>query len=675
MKKMILLFLMANLAISLTGATKFVINNGHFSPIINIQYDDERDLIFSAEEKGAISIWNRTEEKLRNHFQLTSTTIDKILISPSDDNIAVLSHDVEKYYLSVWNWNTEKQIFSRSIDEQPLFLEYSATGRYLFYGNVQNPSLTFLDARNGVKLNYMNRLPSIYDFGFLGSSEKTLMTYSSSGSIKYYDFRTSADKSEEIDTIRGLYNLNVLQSDNHFLTARTSNKVYLIDRLSGSATDTLMFSDLRLFYQNRTNGEALTVERSNRNYILKKWSTIHSVFTEIGQAIVIPTSYRLTSLGEAHGLTLTGDENGTLYKVNWTTSTLDLFSSNSTKRISDLSISGDTLTLSADDGLMTIKAPFFNNNLSTMSKPVFKRQENPLSGQTGILELERERLLIWNKDDQNGSMSILNTDSGEIEFSYDIFNSPIQDISYESGKIITLEKNGTIKIIEIANSEEVFSYSAIGLQDISMVDNNTLFAGRASTKGKSPAITINIHTKETLTVNDDRFLIFDSIAVEKNHQFYTLGLLSEDNITKTILKSHNYENLNEMKTLVIYPGEDINAQVLIDPSDSRTIYAKLGASGIYKIIGRNVIKYSNNKPVKKIYISGSILYSLNQDNSITLFKASSGQVLYTIHIFKDDAWALIPSTSDVYFGSEGVEAKILSYRNNRLVNLIPVNMR
>jgi len=143
MKKIFSVLLLISFSISLFATTNFVINKGHFSPIVSIQYDEKRNLIFSAEERGAISIWNKSDETLRNHFQLTSNTIDKILISPSDSFITVLSHDVDKYYLSVWNWNTERKIFSRIIEEQPLFLEYSTTGRYLFYGNVQNPSLTF----------------------------------------------------------------------------------------------------------------------------------------------------------------------------------------------------------------------------------------------------------------------------------------------------------------------------------------------------------------------------------------------------------------------------------------------------------------------------------------------------------------------------------------------------
>ena len=660
------------LSISLFGATKFVINNGHYSPIMNIQFDEERDLIFSAEESGAISIWNRSDESLRNHFQLTSNIIDQILISPTDDNMAVLSHDSEKYYLTVWNWNTEKQIISRIIDEQPLFLEYSSTGKYLFYGNIQNPSLTFLNARNGVQLNYMDRLPSIYDFGYLGSTEKTLMTYSSKGSIKFYDFRTSVEK-KDVPTIRGLQNLNVLQSNNHFLSAQSGNNVYLIERLEGTTKDLLSFDDLKNFYQNRTNGNVLTIERSNRNLLLKKWSTEDSNFKEIGTPVVLPYSVQITSLVDAGGVVIAGDTQGTLYKVNWEDSKLELFSTDITKKISDLSISGDSLTLSGEDGLLTIKADFFKNNHSSFNNPLFVKQNNPINVETGMMEIENECLLLWNTNNQTGSISIFNTVTGTTEFEYKDFTAPLQDINYENGKIITLEKNGTIKIIDREMNEEIFTYSAIGLQNISMVDDTTLFAGRSSTSGKSPAITININTKETLTVNDDRFLIFDSIAVEKNKQFYTLGLVLEDNKTKTILKSHNYQDLEDMKTLVIYPGEDINAQVLIDPADSRTIYAKLGTSGIYKITGNNYIKYTNNKPVKKIYLNGSILYSLNQDNSITMFKASTGQILYTIHIFEDDSWALIPSSGDQFFGSEGVEQNILSYRNNRRVFTAPIN--
>lgn len=671
MKKILYGIIMVFLAASLSAETKFVINRGHFSPIVSIRYDQSRDLIFSAEEKGAVSVWNRADESLRNHFQLTSNTIDQILISPSETNIAVLSHDAEKYYLSVWDWTMEKKIFTRTIDEQPLFLEYSATGKYLFYGNVKNPSLTFLNARNGVQLNYMNQLPSIYDFGFLGTSEKTLMTYSSSGSIRFYDFRTSEDKLN-VPTEGGLTDLNVISSNNGYFSAMKGNRIFLIDRLKGLSVDTEQFHELNNFYQNRDNGHALTLDRSNRNFVLKKWSTEGNSFKEIAAAISLPVTFKITSLVEAGDLTLAGDEDGSLYKADWTSSRLVPFSIDNTKEISDLSISGDTLTLCGDDGLVSIRAPFFSGTLSTTASPVFAREANPISGEVGIRKLDDGTTLLWTRGSDAARIVITGEDN-KVLFEYSKFNSPLQDIAYEEGKIITLEKNGTITIIDRATGASLFSYTAIGLQDISLVNNRTLFAGRSSTGDKSPGITIDLKTRETLTVQDDRFLIFDSMAVETSHQFYSLGLLKEDGKIKTILRSHNYEDLNQSETILIYTGEDINAQVLVDPDGSKTIYAKLGSSGLYKISGRNVTKYDNNKPVRRIYLSGSILYSLNEDNSITLFRASTGKQLYSIYVFKDDSWALIPSSSDIYFGSDGVEKDIISYRNNRRIDLKPVN--
>lgn len=673
MKKPLLIILLAVMLFNVEAETKFVINGGHFSPIVDIKYDQKRDLVFSAEKKGAVSIWDGSKETLRNHFQITSNVIDKILISPSDNNIAVLSHDAEKYYLSIWNWISEKKVFTRIIEEQPLFLEYSATGRYIFYGNVSNPSLTFLNARNGVKLNYMERLPSIYDFAYLGSSEKNIMTYSSSGSIHFYDFRTSSEKLN-VSTLSGLTNLNVIQTNKKaYISAVKNNQVYLIERLTGSAKDSLSFQELRSFYQNRDNGRALTLERSNRSFILKKWSTDTDRFTEASRPIILPYSYKLTSLVEAGNLTLAGDENGALYKANWDQGKLEPFSVDMTENITDLSIENDTLILAADDNLLSIKAPFFNSGLTTGVSPEFKKTKNPLGEETDFLDIGDHSILLWNTSSQKAEFVIIDRETNEIVFQYNDFTSPLLDITYLNGNITTLEKNGTVKIIESKTGNLLFSYSAIGLQDISMVNNRTLFAGRSSTAGKSPAITIDIKTRETLTLNDNRFLIFDSMAVEKNKQFYSLGLLEDDGKIKTVLRRHDYNNLNESETILIYTGEDINAQVLIDPRDSRTIYAKLGAAGIYKIIGRNVTKYDNNKPVKKIYLNGTVLYSLNDDNSISMFQASSGKKLYSIHIFKDGSWALIPASSDMYFGSEGVEDKIISYRSGRKIDLKPMN--
>ncbi len=675
MKKKLILLILLSISMSTFGATKFVVNNGHFSPIVEMKYDKEKDLIFTVEKKGALSVWNRSEESVVHHFQLSDNTINKVLIN--DNNIAVLSqsHDNEKFNLTVWDWKLEKKLFTRIIEEEPLFLEYSTKGKYLFYGSATDPSLTFINAGNGIKLDLLSDLPSIYDFGYIGSSEKTIMTYSSSGSINYYDIRTGINRGEVVNISRGLYDLNILQTgDKRTISARQDDKLFLINRGSGSTVDSMEFEELKHFYQNRSTGIIITVERTKRKNILRKWSTANGTFTEIEKEILLPNSFSIHSFLNTDFYDLAGDGEGTLFKINWVDSKFESFSSNNSKNITDILISGSKLTLSSTDGLLTIESPFFDNNPSSFTSPVFNVNENIGTGVNRILKLDDDKILIWNTANKDATALIMNSSTGAISFEYNDFTSPIKDIAYIDGKIITLELNGTIKVINESDKIVDFTYSAIGLESISMIDSNTLFAGRSSsTTGKSSAITINTRTYETMPVIDNRFLIFDSLPVKDNNKFYSLGLEFRDNKTITVLKSHDYNNLDEMKSLVEYIGEDTNAQVLIDPVDSRIIYAKLGTSGIYRINGGKYIKYKNNKPVKRIYIHGSVLYCLNQDNSITIFNASTGALIYSIFIFKDDSWALIPTSSDMYFGSIGVEQNITSFRKGKKIDLLPIS--
>ncbi|MCP4161344.1 MAG: WD40 repeat domain-containing protein [Deltaproteobacteria bacterium] len=673
MKKKLILLILLSISMSTFGATKFVVNNGHFSPIVDMKYDKVKDLIFTVEKKGALSVWNRSEESLIHHFQLSDNTIIKVLIN--DNNIAVLSqsHDNEKFNLTVWDWKLEKKIFTRIIEEEPLFLEYSTTGKYLFYGSATNPSLTFINGGNGIKLDLLSDLPSIYDFGYIGSSEKRILTYSSSGSLRQYDIRTKK-KIASVNTVRGLYNLNVLQTGNKgIISARQDNKLFLINRGSGSTVDSMEFEELKHFYQNRSTGFIITFERANRKNILRKWSTANGTFTEIEKEILLPNSFNIHSFLNTDFYDLAGDGEGTLFKINWVESNFEDFSSNNSKNISDILISGSKLTLSSTDGLLTIESPFFDNNPSSFTSPVFNVNENISTGENRILELDDDKILIWNIANKDPSALIIDSNTGAVSFEYNDFTSPIKDIAYIDGKIITLELNGTIKVINESSKKVDFTYSAIGLESISMIDANTLFAGRSSTAGKSSAITINTKTYETMPVTDNRFLIFDSLPVKDNNKFYSLGLEFRNNKTITVLKSHDYNNLNDMKSLIEYIGEDTNAQVLIDPAENRIIYAKFGTSGIYRINGGKYIKYKNNKPVKRIYIRESILYCLNQDNSITLFNASTGALIYSIFIFKDDSWALIPTSSDIYFGSIGVEQNIISFRKGKKIDLLPIS--
>ena len=220
-----------------SGATEVdvrsVVNSGHVGSVRDLQYDDRRNLLFSAGDDGTVRIWE-PDGSLVSKLQVTQLTAASIAVSPTTSEVAVVVTDgTGSYFLSVWDWEKERQLFQVPLKEQPLFLRFSGVGTYLLYGGSSWQSLRVLLASDGTPVQFRPEGFGIVGFAEVSRSEKTIMTYLVSGRLVYWDLSTG-EQTLDLPCTPYLSSIRI-SSDLRYLVGSTGHEIVLVDTLTGAA--------------------------------------------------------------------------------------------------------------------------------------------------------------------------------------------------------------------------------------------------------------------------------------------------------------------------------------------------------------------------------------------------------------------------------------------------------
>jgi hypothetical protein len=136
-----------------------------------------------------------------------------------------------KYRISVWDYASRTKLFSLPLKDPPRFLGYSASGSFLMAATSGSAGLVFLDPEDGTTLEAPPSADRV-SFAVTGKSETTMLCYSPSGVLSYWDFRTG----EEIRRFAVSRNLGevLLFGSRRFFAGIGADGLSVFDAVSGS---------------------------------------------------------------------------------------------------------------------------------------------------------------------------------------------------------------------------------------------------------------------------------------------------------------------------------------------------------------------------------------------------------------------------------------------------------
>jgi len=623
------------------------IQTSHLGGVTDLVYDFDRQLLFSAGEDGTVRVWNPADKELLTTIRISNRPVQRIAVHPTQYHItAVVGEGIEADTLIGWDWKRQRRIFMIESDTQLLHLSYSPQGKYLFYTKADFRSVTAVNPKTGRVLPYMGRGFGIVSYFTVSRNETNIMTYGPSGTITYRDIRTG-NTLKQVKTSPNLSHIRI-SPNNRFIAASTGEYLTLVDVLSGETVDRTRAEGIRDLSFTSAGNEILGVVETESGMALKKWYFGGRYIIEIS----LPQENNFPGLSRVacgdRDIYLV-DEEATIWSLS-PGAEEEILATDLRMKISDLAFQGSALAVASSDEIRVFDSDFFlgRDDESEQMDVEELRFTNPFSAPAGVEYLDNQRLLVWNKSEEEGGIAVLNTWYGGIRQLPIFFESPIKQLTVSPDGIVMVEKGGLCRVLDLDTYATEFEYHAPGMNKLIFTFSDTLVGASTSLSAfAGPLLQINRRTGETVPVQDSSLFVYDIIyAGERNGVLYTLAVEQQRNRTSTVLKAHSGYNFERAKILVEFAGEDLGATLVAD--EQRSIYTSLGSQSVRVFSNgiESILEDSGEVP-RHLYVHSGRLFSLNRDFSISVWEIRSRRFQFNIHFFRDGSWTALTADGRV----------------------------
>jgi WD40 repeat protein len=615
-----------------------IVNTGHRGKVMALRSDAARNILVSGGEDGTIQVWDGVTQKPRTILRISSLPIRRLALHPTLPQVAIIESDnISTYTLSVWDYEGKKRIFSIALSEAPLMLEYSPSGSFIIASKADWESLRFVDSQTGTVLPYLSQGFGIITSTFLSQSEKTVITYSPSGSIQYWDLQGGTRKAEFV-TNQDLEAISYTPNGLSMVGANKDN-IFHIELVGKRDKDRL-----KVIASIPLKNVLCTAVLSQYEAAVASYSDTSAIYIWNLQSTYLrrietdkPLQGKPTALRSLGGKLYLSFEDGSIASVNPLTGYTEFFGKRTLIDIEAAAINGETLLLAYRDAILSLASDYLSGQSGTLNSLTATRLQKPFTGRLGISALGEKDFLIYPEEGETGKKAFFSLDNDLYNF-YEGYPAPFLMTAVRGERLLTLDKNGTVSLIEIDTGRTLFSYTAYGIKTVSFARDGNIVAGRNKTQGmQNSLLLIDPDTGETVAINDDNLVTFALSYDETTDRLYSLGFETRNGRQKTVLKGHSGSTYERVETLLAYAGEDAGATLTLDEERSK-LYTSIGY-GTVNILGYEgftSLEEQNHIP-ESLMTAGGFLFSLNRDSSVTVWNTKTGRIAMEIYLFTDES--------------------------------------
>lgn len=536
---------------------------------------DEAGFILSAGDDGFLVIWDSAAMVARERFQLSRHTIERIAARPGRSEVAVYEGDgIGFYRVSIWNYREKERRFTLPVTNPVLYCGYTAQGTYLVLGF--SSGVLLFDGETGEQ--HGERLGT-YPVTFAVSShtERTLQTYSPSGTVAYWDLdRSSLSLSLPIPA-----NLQTpLVFGNYRLLAGQDNeRLFVVDAVSG-----------KTFFETEAVPGSVLCCANNAN---TSFSRVYPVYGEDGGANAVKREDFTVSAGGAvqRGETLVsmnagfsaaapidarnflyGSDDGRLALAAEGRDGVDFFLFKNQRRLLDVAASTDGVIAFTDEngfgafipaGFADIEALDSITLFSVNSSNRVTAGDGKMflfwryGGEAGFTGLGRTFPFVKTGDGTPLLLSGPGRMDAADEYVIDDSGHPLRSAALGNGNVLFLDLSGGIRVFSLEDSRRVFSYtSPLSLDAIFDSDRSILVARNAETgRIASPFLVVDTVSGETLPLAYPALAAF-MLYKNRAGNIYCAVLKASGRNIKTELIRLNARNPAASESIFEYDGED-----------------------------------------------------------------------------------------------------------------------
>jgi len=646
---------------------RVLINTGHSGELTAMEYQDRYGLLFTAGTEGSVRAWDPATRGLVYLLQVSHLPIRALAVNPEAPEVAVIESDgLSVFRLSVWNWQNQSPVFSVDLPELPLFLQYSPKGSFLLYGTATWNGLVLLDSRTGEPLPVLGSAPGIVSSAFMSATENTVLTYSPSGYLKYWDMRNGTLKAE-IPTLSGLRDCS-FTGNGRYMAALLDGDLVIVDLISGKPAvyrepsekwslaslraDTLLTLSAgqprRIVLWNVQNGVP------SRQRIIETTRATASLPGFALDGAPLPRKSGTASITECisvNSIVYTGYATGEIMTQAPDDPVPLVFSRDNLLPIFEMTVGRGSLVLTSSESVVICTSDFFEGN-AIPSYFSADSQPNPEEGPLSLRGVGDNLFLAWTASDDSGPLYLFSPDDN-LYSQVGNHARPIMDIECTQDQYLILDSAGAIELRRFGEDAPAYAFTYPGLRDICLAESFIMAAGNSAFLLSSPLLWIDPSTGETVPIPDSNVLTFKLRYDARRSELYSLGFEKRSGSIVTVLKAARGPDFERNTTRLSYPGEDIGADLVIDP-ETGTLFTSLGYRGVRALSwsGFSSLAPSDHIP-RQLAQSGPWLFGLNTDKSITVWDTRSGERIMDLFIFDDLEWVALFADGEYYCSPNG----------------------
>jgi len=636
-----LIFVFLLLGGVLFAETQVLLNTGHRGEVTQITYHNPSSMIFSASTDGSIKAWDIRTKDLARIIHESSHPIKSFRLNPEKTHITFLeSNSLDFFRLTTLDWRTGEILFTQLFKTEPISYNYSALGNYLIINKVDIPSLSIIDTRTGKNTGYLQNINSVVSYSYLGSSEKTIMTYSSSGILQFWDMKTGLVKARA-ETLSDLKYWNVT-SNKLYLTGIKGEEVYVIDRLTGKVISQMTVEGLSKAALNYEEDDLVLIRNLTDRVELQQYRFTEDRFNQ-GIFKTDVSSAQLSAIGYGMGMVITGSYQGELEYFYLRSPQKFPLGKNIVQGISDMTLKDNQLRISTKEGFYQFTSDFF---LSGDQEELNNTEVSflPEGAQQIVINSQDEDLYLLPRDRETSILRVTP------EFTTEALETSMGLVKkgYSQGENnLILTEAGEIHLFNTDFSQSLFQYSFLGLLDAVFYGENRIIGSHVSQR-RSPLLSLNYETGETIPLEDSSQLIY--ALASNGEEVYAIGVEEEDFALKTNLLFFKGNLLEEKKVLKTLEGEHLDHYIYYQDSlfttfpDHRLHQYQEGQWSTFED--------SQTYPIG-IRTSQNLVLALNKDQSISFWDRKSQSFLGTLSLLNSGEWVFL--SGHAYYGSPGIE--------------------
>ena len=620
------------------GTGRTVVSSGHRGAVLAMDGDDGKGLLFTAGADGSVKIWDAATRALLKSIAVTSLQATMIAASPETARFAVVASDtLQSFSLEVWDWETGQLVFKVPLEDQPLFLRYSASGRYLLYGLPRWDSLRIVNASDGSAVLFHPEGFGIVGFATFSRSEKILMTYRLTGAISYWDLATGKLR-EDLQSVPDLSHIR-LSPDLSFIAGSTDKELFLVDVSSGRVQARAPVSNVTSL-DIATHGDEIAC--IGEGGTLSRWGISEGALARKSDGPEGPQRAALVRFTPA--ALILGSGSGALASVS-EDGTVASFPGDARAIVTGMAVRGSAVALATTAWIKVFAGGLAPAAASGNAQSVSATQvQNPFNAPVGLTFLDEATLLIWQTESGPGAYGILDLRTGGLRPAAEngppqSLGSPIITAQSDGSGCLLLAQDGTLRVIDVATGATRAQMWRPGSLWATLARGNTVVVGgQAGDDQPGSLVRITMDTGETDPIPTSNRSTYEVLFDTTSGILYSLGV---DSNGTTNLFSHSGKDFQTQSLVESTPGEHLSSCLSFDAATG-SLYTSLGRELISRFRQGSLTRLpASARGTVGLFCGNGLLYSLNRDSSVDVIDAARGDSIAELSVFPDGGWALV----------------------------------